>query len=919
MNQDETSPTPTITRDATYWNRKLALLLHDSPSKSLDIPSHEDRSQAAFQRAGLTEDTFYDSKADHLAAAADRFPFPSRAAKVRCKFDGQRNGFHHPLGGGVLRFEPFPSTDLAEELEQAVQPGEISMPEHWTEAEQWRARYFAHWRLWLAHAAERDHRFAFLPADTRLPDHTIWNHMQVTSALGSCKSENQLKPAFLQFKIGGVQSFISEARSTRDLWSGSYLLSWLMAVGLKKLSELAGPDAVIFPALFSQPLFDLQWKDELWDHLKISARADATWRSLGHSEKDLTTPNLVNTFLAVVPTESASAIAQAVAAAMKDEWQRISRVVWTFADNAGCWNEKGNQNLPLAKETLQDRWNQQVEAFLQPEWQMLPWPETLDEACALGESLPQNDQLASTDQPKPSSARVRDIRRYAEQELPKEHRDSRYYQKPEPTEEATSSKEKLLSVSTAWSVLYDASSWCFEATRQAKTFTGKPSPRNAGTHCNKDSLNGRDEAIAGGPGWRKQMEGKGEPWERLFKHDDWVGAITFIKRVWSEAYLEKEWNLTRPRMPDIPEISKDSGGYFAVLALDGDEMGKWISGAKNPAFREQLANYEENGQQCGVIPYLEKALNWVLDVQRPVSPSFHLQFSECLANFALRCARRIVEAHHGLLLYAGGDDVLAVLPATSALPCAEDLQSAFRGQSTPHKQTHLHRINPDGTTAKGFLVNERLTQSSGKPQAFTVPGPSATCSVGIAVAHEKNPLQDVVRAAQAAEKRAKQQLGRNAVAVNLLKRSGEAINWGCAWPSGGLDLYHRLAEQLTQGSLSHRFPYRVIELLQLYLNVRNDLVTGQTVAEFETREIIKQEFAFALQRQSRLQDKTQKEQSEQLLECLDRFLAGTEETWNKLIKDGHDRANTSHGSSTDFLLQAVIGLCQTLAFIHRQS
>ena len=34
--------------------------------------------------------------------------------------------------------------------------------------------------------------------------------------------------SLLKLQIGPVQDFIAQARSTRDLWSGSYLLSWLM-------------------------------------------------------------------------------------------------------------------------------------------------------------------------------------------------------------------------------------------------------------------------------------------------------------------------------------------------------------------------------------------------------------------------------------------------------------------------------------------------------------------------------------------------------------------------------------------------------------------------------------------------------------------------------------------------------------------
>ncbi|HEY5895323.1 MAG TPA: type III-B CRISPR-associated protein Cas10/Cmr2 [Chthoniobacterales bacterium] len=67
-----------------------------------------------------------------------------------------------------------------------------------------------------------------MPADTRIPDHSVWTHTQLVSALDGCAdgvgTEAVLKPAFLKFQLGPVQEFIAEARSIRDLWSGSYLL-----------------------------------------------------------------------------------------------------------------------------------------------------------------------------------------------------------------------------------------------------------------------------------------------------------------------------------------------------------------------------------------------------------------------------------------------------------------------------------------------------------------------------------------------------------------------------------------------------------------------------------------------------------------------------------------------------------------------
>jgi hypothetical protein len=135
-----------------------------------------------------------------------------------------------------------PSLNLSSrafEGEQSVQPklSDESLSRLENEDLRWRARLFAHWRLWSKHAIEKDYRLGLLPADTRIPDHSIWNHMQVVSALAGCIGQDKVWcPAFLKFQLGPVQEFIAAARSTRDLWSGSYVLSWLMAAGLKALS-----------------------------------------------------------------------------------------------------------------------------------------------------------------------------------------------------------------------------------------------------------------------------------------------------------------------------------------------------------------------------------------------------------------------------------------------------------------------------------------------------------------------------------------------------------------------------------------------------------------------------------------------------------------------------------------------------------
>jgi CRISPR-associated protein Cmr2 len=115
--------------------------------------------------------------------------------------------------------------------------------------------------------------------------------------------------ALLKFQIGPVQDFIARARSARDLWSGSYLLSWLVAAGIRELRSGTGA-SLIFPSGQGQPLLKLDVVKKETDHGR------------------LLTPNLPNLFVARVPADRASGIAKDVFGKISGEWSDIAKAVW---------------------------------------------------------------------------------------------------------------------------------------------------------------------------------------------------------------------------------------------------------------------------------------------------------------------------------------------------------------------------------------------------------------------------------------------------------------------------------------------------------------------------------------------------------------------------------------------------------------
>ena len=939
----------------TNWKLKLAAYLHDPPSKALEIANHEEHARVLYRQAGFSEDEIlhFTKAADWTASAADRFPFPaSQAGGLRCEFEGVRNAFHHPLGPPkgsteVLRLPfkgPFLTSDLARETDQSVQPvvddfGSLPDDDSDQNGQRWRARFFAHWRLWPKFARERDYRFAFLPADTRMPDHTVWTHMQVVSALQACaEGEGKagvIKAAFFKLQIGPVQEFIAQARSTRDLWSGSYLLSWLMAAGLKALTARVGPDAVIYPSLRSQPLFDLHWR-QLWTELRLHKDAKSAWETLDHNNTDLLTPNLPNVMFAVVPQEDAKDLARYVETAIRDEWRTVADACWNHCEAAGMTADEPG----ISAKARRERFNVQVERFISISWQVTHWPSTLEGALELAKNLP-IDQTRSNNDPR---QRIQAVIDAATKEMPKEHRDRRYYE--------DAAKTKLNSLGLGWSVLYAFNSWALDAVRETRPFEAWTSGGwYHGVFNNKDSLNGRDEAVAGGRKWQRRAEKKGNHWTSLFKKDDWLGATTLIKRLWHLAYLKPKWGLDadsrRFPMPNTrgiaahdpfsnaedeqdPEDIASSDKYFAVLALDGDEIGKWISGDKAPGFESQFASYTDgSGNPEGALRYFKKYLPNLTPQQRPVSPSYHLQFSEALTNFALECAHPIVEAFDGRMIYSGGDDALALLPADTALACAQALRLAFQGspelgsylaknaevlqkehernkRDVPHWQKLAAEKRLLETEQSGFLKRlDRVDSEGNRPIPSILPGPAADVSIGIAIAHFKSPLQDVIRAARLAQKRAKNELGRSAVNVTLLKRSGETIEWGCKWDDGGLDLYQEIASALKNEELSAKFPYRLAELLVPYL-VESAPLAGKALAnvpDFPVDDVVEIEFFNTLERQRGKARPEFSKLSERMRPHLKAYVASL----NRVGK----------GTKIQDKIKSFLGLCQTVAFANR--
>lgn len=237
-------------------------------------------------------------------------------------------------------------------------------------------------------------------------------------------------------------------------------------------------------------------------------------------------------------------------------------------------------------------------------------------------------------------------------------------------------------------------------------------------------------------------------------------------------------------------------------------MGEWISGGKMPEYQTVLHPTTK--------AKLENRGDWreILETKRLMSPAIHGFISKALGDFSLKLVRYIVETRHpGKLVYAGGDDVLALLPLDTVLEVARELRSAFSGEVKTNEAGEEFQVS--FCDAKAGYVWLKLPGEE-KPRLLATMGHEATASTGIAIAHYKQALDVTLTEVRKAEKAAKSQEDRNAFSLTFLKRSGEIMSAGAKWTydQKSIDTVSVLLEfqgRFAKDEISGKFPYALRE------------------------------------------------------------------------------------------------------------
>lgn len=892
------------TQAMSLWHTKLHARLHDPAEKPLVLMRVPGESHEQGTSAELRKEIFGTNQipeairgtlkiADHWAAAGDRPNFPRELktdgqgmpiispttgeaiysqdwANVRFASDAQ---FIHPLSG-----QNFSVGSLAEIGPQQIKDAALA---HFRHLIVWNAdgktadverslltfwRFGPQWSRAAGTAGTAGDNvsgadigalgalWSLLPADSRTPDHTIWQHLDLASAYAGALHGGDA-PALLTMSIGPVQDFIAASRSLSDLWAGSHLLSRIAWQGIKVFCEALGPDAVLMPALRGVPQVDVWIYERLEGGLDgrggdlretLFPRQATEWRKRETDANPLFAAALPNKWLVIVPASCAKELAEEAATAMRDFARTQARAAFEKLLDAA--------ELPAADYPAYAQIDEQLRDFPEVHWSAVPW--TLAGKPELGAKADPTE-LAKTLRPFYPAAPARPgfLNSTAFGLLTGDLQvEGQKFYEPNP--------------GLMYPALHDLNERAFAATKSLRPFA------QSTQHGYRCSLSGEGEWLTTDRGQLTAPPGQRQDtlWTRVAgnkKKKSWVkngehlGALATLKRLWPTLFVQELealdldvsrfvvsshtmalaaslepltrlgaldgnqqsalaklkahpcWGYSdervalpralerkgmgtgsalRPeelrKLPAVLDAARETerdrdreevealiGGligerpeaYYALIKLDGDQMGAWVSGEFAQPYRE--------GFHTRVSEHLDRVplLKTYLDARRAVTPSYHMALSGALNRFALDLARRVVEdAHMGRLLYAGGDDVMAMTTTRDLLPTLLGLRCVYSGQEIPGEPlSHVSRSWESKQLANGFL---RLDG-----ELVRLMGDQAHASAGAVIAHFMAPLSAVLRELDRAEKRAKIEGGRNAFSLSVVKRSGGALYLTLPW------------------------------------------------------------------------------------------------------------------------------------------
>ena len=542
----------------------------------------------------------------------------------------------------------------------------------------------------------------------------------------------------LLFSLGPVQSFITQARKTRDLWLGSFLLSALMQVGIEGMNK------------------DIE--------SKLIYPSDPTITGI--------IPDLPNKYIAIFNNaDDATKAARQCEESIRKLWQIICVDVWRTVLSKPA---RGN-------EETYNQWRKQIspESVFEFFWVVVKrdervysaWLNETQQVFDGRKHLRDFQQQEESGEKSTISGLHSALRGSGEQRSHVQDFWKQVAKGQSPRDIGQDGSERLDAIDTV-------KRFAFLSKRFKKKFNipehesglGFPSTSSIAVAPFLERL-----ILASGTNdpqlstaidkWIKESQQLGEimpatiPFltKRADQHEQ---SRTILKLdgdcLFSETFhpqrLEKEFGFDDTRAEERAKLASSGPDalsklfkltdnlsilrptpYYAMIYMDGDRMGRLISGVQGQEEEHQAISKALSTFSREIVPLL------------------------------------VVHAYPGRLVYAGGDDVVALAPL------ARDFGGAIPTDeiTTVLQLVYQLQLQYQNVVRPAVVGLERKRQ--------------VTASVGIAIAHHYTSLSYVRRVTKAAEQLAKNHYGRNALVVTVLRRSGEQTRVGCRWQYSNLE------------------------------------------------------------------------------------------------------------------------------------
>ena len=483
--------------------------------------------------------------------------------------------------------------------------------------------------------------------------------------------------AIIYFSITPVQSFIAEARKTRDLWSGSFLLSYLSGCAMMGVGN---DGKIIDPYLGNE--------NPIWNHLKNG----------GIQSNSMVTGSLPNQFIVEVDDNKINEVADNCIHKFNECWNMIAEKIY----------DKYLKQLEEAYPETKKIWNRQVKNY----WNIM-WVAEDYQALKGRKNWKWKDLEAEPGDHCSIMANYQELSGY----IRKNNKDKQ-------DEFWGSIRKKAGKLD-----LDEDERLC------AIAFIKRFFPKIAKEAINWD-LNVKNWPstvyMAAVPWFRKNsINGFGDEYYNKVCSDD----EDYVK---NEKIPENIGLITNNKLPTL------NGNFFFIETLSSEKATPLKGEEKRQELIKMLKNLhgESTHENNKPSPYYALLLMDGDNIGKTKAEGDPKVVSKSLSKFSNNVGN-IVKRFNGVTIYAGGDDVLAMLPADTAIDCAHELYKAFKEM---FKEIDV------------------------------------SISAGIVISHYHQPLKKVYMEAKSLlENVAKEQNGKNSIAISVLKGSEKHLQWVTNW------------------------------------------------------------------------------------------------------------------------------------------